>query len=361
VTCLPFPAGWTILTITTFFDQNYNPTVTTSLWVLVGLGLINIVALWIRFKISLTKARSKVVAASARYDGVWKEFWERDDNLEYAQELARETKQCAAALDELSTRLMQEDAEAIWSPANVHLWCWLFLLDIYSESRRRAMYHGMRVSKAGKILQQTDNIDQLFAQAREIHWFFQDWVSKWDLNAQHIPGPVKNPARALQKCVRRYDREVRCLTDLVRCTIVAKDIKGALDFYKQVRRRCKEPSEGWPGMSTRNRGRSKTSLESQHDTDAKEIKVLKLTKIRNRLDPDYNVEESVGFRALTLGVEVCWIRHEKGVTFLPICKWGASGSQKHICEIQIVVEATPNGQDPEFYGYYLEWRDLMFT
>ena len=353
--------SWTILTTTILFDQNYNPTVATCLWILVGLGLVNIVTLWTRFKLSLTKARSKVVAASSRYDGVWQEFWKRDDNLEYAKELARETNKCAAALEGLSTRLMQEDAAAIWSPTDVNLWRWLAMHDIFSESHRRAMYHGMRVSKAGKILQQTDDIDQLFAQAREIHWFFQDWVSKWDMNVRHIPGPVKNPARALQKCVRRYHREVRCLTDLVRCTVVAKDIKGALDFFNQVRRRCVEPMEGWPGMSTRNRARSTTSQErSQQNPEEKETKVLKLAKIRNRLDPDYNVEDSVGFRALTLGVEVCWIRREKGVTFLPICKWGAAGSQKHICEIQIVVESTPNGQDPELYGYYLEWRDLMF-
>jgi hypothetical protein len=46
-------------------------------------------------------------------------------------------------------------------------------------------------------------------------------------------------------------------------------------------------------------------------------------QVRNRLDPDYDANESLGFRAIGLGVEVCWIRREKGpgITFLPLHRW----------------------------------------
>ncbi|KAJ1472098.1 hypothetical protein T484DRAFT_1976202, partial [Baffinella frigidus] len=38
-------------------------------------------------------------------------------------------------------------------------------------------------------------------------------------------GPVKKPDRALQKLVRVYGRDVAMLTDLVRCTVLAEDLR----------------------------------------------------------------------------------------------------------------------------------------
>eukprot|EP00290_Baffinella_frigidus_P042402 CAMPEP_0180299312 /NCGR_PEP_ID=MMETSP0988-20121125/22016_1 /TAXON_ID=697907 /ORGANISM="non described non described, Strain CCMP2293" /LENGTH=99 /DNA_ID=CAMNT_0022279051 /DNA_START=1 /DNA_END=297 /DNA_ORIENTATION=+ len=38
-------------------------------------------------------------------------------------------------------------------------------------------------------------------------------------------GPIKKPDRALQKLVRVYGRDVAMLTDLVRCTVLAEDLK----------------------------------------------------------------------------------------------------------------------------------------
>jgi hypothetical protein len=40
-----------------------------------------------------------------------------------------------------------------------------------------------------------------------------------------LRGPVKMPVRSMQKVVRSYRRDVGCLTDLVRCTIVARSPK----------------------------------------------------------------------------------------------------------------------------------------
>ncbi|KAJ1467762.1 hypothetical protein T484DRAFT_2327623 [Baffinella frigidus] len=44
-------------------------------------------------------------------------------------------------------------------------------------------------------------------------------------------GPVKKPARALQKLVRLYGRDVAMLTDLVRCTVLAEDLRQVRSHY----------------------------------------------------------------------------------------------------------------------------------
>jgi hypothetical protein len=43
------------------------------------------------------------------------------------------------------------------------------MFDIFSESRRLAMYDAMRVSTKGKVLQQVNDINRLFDHATEIH------------------------------------------------------------------------------------------------------------------------------------------------------------------------------------------------
>ena len=220
--------------------------------------------------------------------------------------------------------------------------------------------------------------DSFCCQAREVHWYFQEWVSSWDPEVQQIPGPVKNPARAMQKCVRQYAREVRCLTDLVRCTVIAKDVEGALRFYQEVKRRCVPLGQTIEGgcaqamqMSKRQRAarvHAQATPENDTQSGVKGVKyevrprLLRLTKIKNRLDPDYDATESLGFRALALGLEVCWVRRERGLTFLPVDQWGTEGSKRHICEIQVLVEGAAhiNQVDHELYQYYRDWRDLMF-
>lgn len=185
--------------------------------------------------------------------------------------------------------------------------------------------------------------------------------------------------------MRQYGREVRCLTDLVRCTVIAKDVEGALGFYHEVKRRCAPLGVTIPGggggadsktqMSTRlgsrlarvhgenSDGNPENADIDEHKSTKydKKPRLLRLTKIRNRLDPDYDASESLGFRALALGVEVCWLRRKRGISFLPVEEWATPGSKRHICEIQILVEgAATTEEDPALYQYYRDWRDLMF-
>ncbi|KAJ1495814.1 hypothetical protein T484DRAFT_3099726 [Baffinella frigidus] len=47
-------------------------------------------------------------------------------------------------------------------------------------------------------------------------------------------GPIKKPDRALQKLVRVYGRDVAMLTDLVRCTVVAEDLKQVEQLMSTV-------------------------------------------------------------------------------------------------------------------------------
>ena len=46
---------------------------------------------------------------------------------------------------------------------------------------------------------------------------------------EFIAGPVKQPMLTLQRLVRKYRCDVGCLTDLVRCTVVADSLEDAKD------------------------------------------------------------------------------------------------------------------------------------
>ena len=71
-----------------------------------------------------------------------------------------------------------------------------------------------------------------------------------------------------------------------------------------------------------------------------ERKMIRITRIKNRFDPEYDAAKiSQGYRDLSLNVEVGWIKHEKGLEFLPVDEWATrSGAKRHICEIQVHVE-----------------------
>ena len=60
-------------------------------------------------------------------------------------------------------------------------------------------------------------------------------TSEWRGDVVLVCGPVKKPERALQKCVRVFRRDVGCLTDLVRCTIVAQTIQQVYAIFSSIR------------------------------------------------------------------------------------------------------------------------------
>jgi len=93
-------------------------------------------------------------------------------------------------------------------------------------------------SRTRKIRQTTLDIDILFEQAVIVNDKFFEF-----LQSEIIPlskalvmcqGPVKRPDRALQKVVRRFHRDPRCLTDIVRCIILLDSIEGVWQVLEEI-------------------------------------------------------------------------------------------------------------------------------
>ena len=88
-----------------------------------------------------------------------------------------------------------------------------------------------------KVRQESTDLDLLMADAGVINEKFLDLVSEIGFNGfsrnhssglDFVVGPVKQPMRTLQKLVRNYRRDVGCLTDLVRCAVIAYVLMQAL-------------------------------------------------------------------------------------------------------------------------------------
>ena len=285
------------------------------------------------------------------------------------------------AVGTITTALKKEAAilteEARRNVCSAAFWFEALMFSTCFRFHGGALEHRGPISAKGKIRQRSRNLDELFEDAREVHWYFQEWVRGWSKGiAEHIPGPVKNPPRAISKAIRVYDRDVGLLTDLVRCTVVCDTLDDVLMFVCELIERAfvgETISSLWAG-----------------DQEKHAQKKVRITSLKNRFHDDYDSSITQGYRDLSLGVEVsmglclrvlvcdmfvgdsgfsaldvclcgmlsclraevsvvrraliiclyplqvCWLRHESGLEFLPASKWGEYKNEKrHICEIQV--------------------------
>ena len=162
--------------------------------------------------------------------------------------------------------------------------------------------------------------------AGAINEAFQDLMSEIRNHAsglEFIAGPVKQPMRTLQKLVRRYRRDVGCLTDLVRCTVVADSLEDAKDCVQLLY------SMSVVGLDT-------SFGEEQLNTGDE---IFMITALENRFDPSYADESSMGYRDLALNIEVGWLMssdsHSGMVSFQKVRDWRRLNCYTHICEIQV--------------------------
>jgi hypothetical protein len=184
----------------------------------------------------------------------------------------------------------------------------------------------------GKARQKITDLDLLMVHAGSINEPFLDLVSDLVFNGssvnhrtglEFVAGPVKQPMRTLQKLVRRYKRDVGCLTDLVRCTVVADSLENVEDFLQRLY------SMSVVGLDS--------SLEEEQLYSGDEI--FMITALENRFDPSYADESSMGYRDLALNIEVGWLMssdsHSGIVSFQKVRDWQRLNCYTHICEIQI--------------------------
>jgi len=153
---------------------------------------------------------------------------------------------------------------------------------------------------------------------REVHPGSKEWTgesgSRPGLALKR--GPVKRPERALQKLVRVYGRDVAMLTDLVRCTVLAEDLRQVEALMATLE------------------ARSVVGLAGAANTSDGE-EMFRITAIKNRFDESYDDTMSGGYRDLSLNVEVGWVMKEGLVSFEKVRDWGRLVCQRHICEIQV--------------------------
>ena len=91
--------------------------------------------------------------------------------------------------------------------------------------------------------QKESNLDLLMRHAGTVNEAFQDLISEIGFNGcsvnrraglEFLTGPIKQPMRTLEKLVRKYRRDVGCLTDLVRCTVIADSLADVMNFFLLV-------------------------------------------------------------------------------------------------------------------------------
>jgi hypothetical protein len=231
-----------------------------------------------------------------------------------------------------------------------------------------------RKNSFGKFRQSTSDFDRLFEQASSLNSAVHDFL--WDLisplqeaatehgrkgsivgslshrtsNFERFPcllfGPIKKPDRAIQKCVRSYRRDVGCLTDLVRCTIVVETTEQLLRVFKMFRDKSIIGIESVErsyllGVDVEeddaNTRQSLSSLQSDNDSgDLQEDIYFRITQVKNRFHHKSEYyDPGTGYRDLSLNLEVGWNYDFDILTFLPVQEWSKGVTEQHIIEVQV--------------------------
>jgi hypothetical protein len=219
----------------------------------------------------------------------------------------------------------------------------LQMLSLFGKARayldERVGRWSLRVRKGKlKARQKCTDIDLLIANAGAINESFQDLVSEIGFNScsvknsaglEFVAGPVKQPRRTLEKLVRRYRRDVGCLTDLVRCTVIADSLENVKDFLELLY------STSVVGLDTSSSEEGNCSKERPGEQLDSGDELFRITAIENRFDPAYDDETSMGYRDLALNIEVGWSVSSGTVSIQKVRDWRRLGCITHICEIRI--------------------------
>jgi ppGpp synthetase/RelA/SpoT-type nucleotidyltranferase len=261
----------------------------------------------------------KATKESTRFREAWLECSER--NPDVVTELARLSKGIVVRLD-------QQREEAL------QMLPWYRKVQAYLEQR---VGRWSLIGK-GKARQKSTDLDLLMLNAGTINEKFQDLVSaigsqNQNTRLEFVLGPVKQPMRTLQKVVRRYRRDVGCLTDLVRCTVVAESLGNVEDFLQLL---YPKSVVGLDSSFEEEGKGSRQRLREQPDTGDQ---IFRITALENRFDPSYDAEKSMGYRHLVLNVEVGWLISDGLVAFQKVCDWRRLNCHTHICEIQVRTRA----------------------
>ena len=257
-----------------------------------------------------------------------------------------------------------------------------------------------RYTRTQKFGQQTADIDMLFEEATIVNDDFLNLLQEKIVdkvnavtagsNCELVHGIVKRPDRALQKVVRRYHRDPRNLTDLVRGCIIAssihevwlvlEEILRQCDIHAQIESSCREQPRTSSSLSGEGAFSSdfastfrspirkflKTSkvdadeetefLVGNTDDDAIPA-FFRLCKIKDR----FSAEKSIGYRDVCLGLEVGWDVKSEGrsLDFVPVGSFGKKHVRTHICEVQVMLRSMYEVKSKGAHGNFVEARNLL--
>lgn len=196
------------------------------------------------------------------------------------------------------------------------------------------MHLCMGILRTGKIRQRTKDIDSLFAEAAIINDAVFEKLEeilrrKGILRdvADLACGPVKRPDRALQKIVRKYDRDPRCLTDIVRCCV-------KLDSIEQV----KEALVALLEKSVVHSGLGADEKEHVEQQEKRNTADFKVCKIKDR----FTTKQRIGYRDICLNLEVGWKAESEAnddLDFVNVKDFGKKNVRTHIFEVQLTLKS----------------------
>eukprot|EP00293_Proteomonas_sulcata_P003654 CAMPEP_0184326560 /NCGR_PEP_ID=MMETSP1049-20130417/142629_1 /TAXON_ID=77928 /ORGANISM="Proteomonas sulcata, Strain CCMP704" /LENGTH=332 /DNA_ID=CAMNT_0026648763 /DNA_START=182 /DNA_END=1180 /DNA_ORIENTATION=- len=221
------------------------------------------------------------------------------------------------------------------------------------QARPWSLQRSVPLVWGGKFLQRRDDMEQLFSHAEYINDAFQEFIEQFVVNHcasttsfEIVRGPVKHPARAMEKVVRTYHRNTASLTDLVRSTVVFDDIHKLFDFLPKLFGHCvvdfipdpdsssvyhdleigeaeAEPlnpqlsrHECWVSgcrWSHRMHKRFGKFSDQRLSTPVDQVaKPFRITGMKNRFEND---ADSDGFRNVHLNLEVAWTTEGGRIVF----------------------------------------------
>ncbi|EKX31665.1 hypothetical protein GUITHDRAFT_122152 [Guillardia theta CCMP2712] len=284
----------------------------------IGLSSLVLLALVIFFvlnrKFIVYKSRWQIRGDQKMYDDCWKDLLSRE-----------ETQQLLSSLKITCGRVRPQPALQ------------LKIFDALCENSSFARTY-LKRSK-GTIMKQDreiESLDQLYAQAILLEPMFlskvQSWAEASDGYFQGMEGDlirwrecaeeaekasqvkwasIKNANRAIEKLVRSYFGRVSKLTDVVRQTIVFKELRQLVECVEVI---INDP----------------------------EVEVV---RIKNRLDPDYDASTSGGYRDVGINLRLI---HEGAK------RWGVAG---HVCELQLLLEEFAALKSAEGHKRYVIFRN----
>lgn len=156
-------------------------------------------------------------------------------------------------------------------------------------------------------VQQSDDLDQIFADARVVNGPYQEWVGSLaaQCGGRHLPVNIKSEERALQKVRRSYADDASRLCDVTRSSISFKALADVRCCLKLIFQDCT------------------------------------VLRVKNRFHRNYNATLGGGYRDVSLNIQ-----------------WDLPDGRCHVCELQLQLDVMFALKSGGGHKRYVAWRDL---